>query len=162
MIRLEKLRSCLKDERGVSAIEFAFLAPILATLILGIIDLSTGLSHRFTLQQALNRSLEMVQANRVQTGPQGGTLDYSFLRQEVATAADVPLADVTLTNWRECDGARQSTPEGICPDVPATATTPARPADTARYLELTVTKEFRGKVYLKPVVLRANAAVRVQ
>ena len=56
---MRRLLSSLRhDERGVSAVEFAFLIPILATLILGIIDLSTALSQRFTLQQAVNRSLE--------------------------------------------------------------------------------------------------------
>jgi hypothetical protein len=32
----------------------------------------------------------------------------------------------------------------------------------ARYMELAVTRDFTGKMYLKPVVLRASAAVRVQ
>ena len=150
---MRKLLLCLRrDERGVSAVEFAFLAPILATLILGIIDLSTGLSHRFTLQKAVNRSLEMVQANRVATGPQGGTPNYDFLKQEVATAADVPLGNVTLTKWRECNGVPQSSYEGSCADD----------VDMARYLQLMVTKDFSGKLYLKPVVLRASSAVRVQ
>jgi Flp pilus assembly protein TadG len=146
------LKSFQRDERGVSAVEFAFLAPILATLIMGIIDLSTGLSHRFTLQQAVNRSLEMVQANRVGTGREGGTPDYAFLRQEVATAANVPLANVTLTQYRECNGTRASTYEGACADD----------VDMARYMQLEVTRDFTGKMYLKPVVLRASAAVRVQ
>jgi Flp pilus assembly protein TadG len=146
------LQSLRRDERGVSVVEFALLAPVLATLILGIIDLSTALSHRFTLQQALNRSLEMVQANRVQASSQGGTPDYTFMRQEMATAAGVPLANVTLTQWRECGGARQSSYEGACPDD----------IDTARYLQLAVTREFTGKLYLRPVVLRTSAAVRVQ
>jgi Flp pilus assembly protein TadG len=140
-----------RDERGVSAVEFGFLIPILATLILGIIDLSSGLQHRFTLQQAVTRSLEIVQANRVAANSSGAP-DYSFLRQEVATAANVPLANVTLRQFRECNGAPATPYDGNCADD----------TDTARYLELTATRNFSGKLYLKPIVLTATSSVRVQ
>ena len=151
MTMLRLLQSLRRDERGVSAIEFAFLIPILATLILGIIDLSSGLQQRFTLQQAVNRSFEIVQANRVAANS-SGTPDYEFLRQEVATAANVPVGNVTLNRFRECNGARQAVFTDSCDDG----------VDMARYLELIVTKDFRGKMYLKPIVLRASATVRVQ
>jgi hypothetical protein len=118
-------------------------------MILGIIDLSTGLSQRFSLQQAVNRSLEIVQANRVAANAQG-TQDYSFLKTEVTTA--VPSATVTLTQWLECDGAKQASYTGTC----------GAGEDTARYLELRATRDFRGKIYLKPVTLVATSAVRVQ
>lgn len=150
---MRRLLSSLRhDERGVSAVEFAFLIPILATLILGIIDLSTGLQQRLTLQQAVNRSLEIVQANRIAVGAGRTTPDYAFLRQEVATAASVPLANVTLNQWRECNGTRRDPYEESCDDG----------VDMARYLELVVTRDFRGKIYLKPIVLRAASTVRVQ
>jgi Flp pilus assembly protein TadG len=162
MTRLRRLAALQHDERGVSAVEFALLAPVLATLILGIIDLSTGLSHRFTLQQAVNRSLEIVQANRVQRGREGGTPDYDFLRTEVAAAAGIPVADVTLTQWRECDGARATTFEGSCPDRLNAATNTVEPADTARYIQLRATRSFTGKVYAKRMTLQATSSVRVQ
>jgi Flp pilus assembly protein TadG len=156
MIRVRLLSSLRHDERGVSAVEFAFLIPILATLILGIIDLSTGLQHRFTLQQAVNRSLEIVQANRVAANSTG-TPDYDFLRQEVATAANVPVGNVTLNRFRECNGVRATN------FVAASSTEEcASDADTARYLELIVTRDFRGKMYLRPIVLRASSTVRIQ
>ena len=146
------LLSLKSDERGVSAVEFGFLIPILGTLILGIIDLSTGLQHRMTMQQAVNRSLEIVQANRIAVGAGRTTPDYDFLRQEVATAANVPVANVTLNQWRECNGTKRDPYEESCDDG----------VDMARYLELVVTKDFRGKMYLKPIVLRAASTVRVQ
>jgi Flp pilus assembly protein TadG len=152
MSRRTWLRPLLCDERGVSAVEFAFLIPILSVLILGIIDLGSGLSQRFTLQQAVNRSLEMVQANSVDTGTEGGTPDYSFLKTEVAAAAGVSEGNVTLTQWLECNGTRQGSYTGTC----------ASDQDTARYLELRVTKAFKGKMYLKTTNLVATSAVRVQ
>jgi Flp pilus assembly pilin Flp len=143
------MSSLRRDERGVSAVEFAFLIPVLATLILGIVDLSTGLSHRFSLQQAVNRSLEMVQANRVPVGATG-TQKYDFLETEVKAA--VPSATVSLEKWLECNGTKQGSFEGSCADG----------QDTARYLQLRATRVFRGKMYLKPITLVATSAVRIQ
>ena len=146
------LKPLPRDERGVSAVEFAFLAPILSVLIVGMIDFSSAISQRFTLQQAVNRSLEMIQANRAPVGAAGGSPNYSFLKQEVATAASIPLANVTMNQWLECNGTKQGSFTGTCADN----------ADTARYLELKATKEFRGKMYLKSFTLAATSAVRVQ
>jgi Flp pilus assembly protein TadG len=148
----KSFRFWLKDDRGVSAIEFAMIAPVLAVLLLGIIDLSSALSQRFTLQQAVDRSLEIIQANRVAVGAQGGSPDYSFLKAEVATAAKVPEANVTLTQWLECKGVKQGSYTGACADY----------VDTARYLELQVTKPYKGKMYLRSTNLIATQSVRVQ
>ncbi|HEY0148316.1 MAG TPA: TadE/TadG family type IV pilus assembly protein [Allosphingosinicella sp.] len=145
------LQPLRRDQRGVSAVEFAFLAPILSVLIVGMIDFSSGISQRFTLQSAVNRSLEMVQANRVAVNA-AGTADYSFLKQEVATAANIPLANVTLEQWLECNGAKQGSYTGTCADN----------TDMARYLELKATKPFRGKMFIKSITLTAKSAVRVQ
>jgi Flp pilus assembly protein TadG len=145
------LRPLLKDEKGVSAVEFAFLAPILAVLIMGIIDFSQGISQRFTLQQAVTRSLEMVQANRAPVNS-AGTADYSFLKQEVATAADIPAANVTFDQWLECGGVKQGSFTGTCPDD----------TDMARYLQLKATKPFAGKMFIRSITLSATSAVRIQ
>ena len=56
---IRKLRG---DERGVSVVELGLVAPVLALMIAGIIDLSQGLAQRFAMQQAVNRSLELVLA----------------------------------------------------------------------------------------------------
>jgi Flp pilus assembly protein TadG len=151
MSKRMSLRHWLKDERGVSAIEFAMVAPILATLILGIIDFSSAMSQRFSLQQAVNRSLEIVQANRISAGPQGGTPNYDFLKAEVTAA--VPGATVTLDQWLECNGSRGG--RSYTDEC-------AAGQDTARYLQLRASRVFQGKMYMKPITLVATSAVRVQ
>ena len=146
------LRALRRDQRGATVAEMGFLLPILAVMVAGIIDLSAGISERFSLQQAINRSLEMVQANRPTiTLPNSSTVDYTFLRQEVATAAKVPVASVTLTQWLECNGAERPF-DGSC----------LASEDTARYLRLRVNKNFVGKLYVKTVPLEATGAVRIQ
>jgi Flp pilus assembly protein TadG len=147
------LRRLRRDESGASLVEMGFLLPILAVMIAGIIDLSMGISERFSLQQSLNRSLEIVQANRPSiTNMQNNTVNFDYLRQEVATVAGVTLDKVTLNQWLECNGVRQGSYNGVC----------LANQDIARYVELTVTKNYVGKLYVKTVPLRASAAVRVQ
>jgi Flp pilus assembly protein TadG len=147
------LRALRRDEQGTTLVEMGFLLPILAVMIAGIIDLSMGISARFSLQQSVTRSLEMIQANRPSiTNMQSNTVNYDFLKQEVAAAAGVGVDKVTLNQWLECSGVRQSSYTGTC----------AATQDTARYIELVVTKNYVGKLYVKTVPLRATAAVRVQ
>jgi len=53
MIRLfRRLRS---DERGAAVIELALTAPILATLVIGIVDISNAYSRQLSLEQAAPR-----------------------------------------------------------------------------------------------------------
>jgi Flp pilus assembly protein TadG len=149
---LRVVRPIAEDRRGVSMIEFGFLAPVLAVLIGAIIDLSMGLSHVFTLQQSLDRSLQVVQANRPQQSAQASSVDLSYLKQEVATAAGVTEDKVVMTRWLECNGVKQTNYDGSCADG----------ADTARYVDLRVTKDYVGKMYLKTFPVTASAAVRIQ
>lgn len=148
----ETIRRALRDRRGVSMIEFALLAPVLAVLMGAMIDLSMGLSHVFSLQQSLNRSLEIVQANRPQQNATASDVDFTYLTQEVASAAGVPVSKVVVTRWLECNGVKQSSYNGTC----------ASTADTARYVDLRVTKDYVGKMYLKTFPVTASAAVRIQ
>lgn len=147
-----KAGSLAADERGIAIIEFAYLLPFLALLVGGIIDLSTGLADRFTMQQAVNRSLEIIQANRPQIINGQTEVDYSFLVTETATAANVTADKVTLTKWLECSGTKKTNYNDSC----------AAGEDTARYLELKVAKNFVGKLFVKTVPITASGAVRIQ
>ena len=46
------------DKRGTAAIELALIAPILATRVVGIVDLSRGYSMKLQLEQAAQRAIE--------------------------------------------------------------------------------------------------------
>lgn len=163
-LMLQRLRACLgtirSDERGVAFVEFAFLVPIFALFVLGIIDLAQGVSHRFTMQQAVNRSLELllVRAPTIVVRPPGqGTtpsdVDYTYIRQEAATAANVPIAQVTATRFILCNGVAPAS---------ATATTCPTNQQQATYLRVTLTKPFTGRFYLGTVPLTVTGSMRLQ
>ena len=105
-----RLKPLGRDERGASMVEFALFAPILAVMVMGISDVSMGYSRKLTLEQAAYRTLERVAVGSVKS-------DYSYLRPEAAAAAEVPVANVTVENWLECDGIRQPAFDGVCPET---------------------------------------------
>lgn len=144
--------SLARDERGTSLIEFGFLAPFLALLTMGVIDLSQGLAERFAIQQAVNRGLELIQARPAYAEADSDDVDYGFVKTEVATAAGVPESQVTLTRWLECDGANAGDVNGTCPGGQA----------SARYLRVRVTKNFEGEFYYDSIPMAASGTLRTQ
>ncbi len=146
------LTSLARDERGTSLVEFGFFVPLMAVLAMGIIDLSRGLAERFALQQAVNRSLELVQARPAVAAANATDLDYSYVKTEAASAAGVPEDNVTLTRWLECNGVEQDDPAGTC----------AAGTDTARYLRVRIVKNFQGDFYYQTIPMTATGALRTQ
>jgi Flp pilus assembly protein TadG len=149
---MKRIMTLARDERGTSLIEFGFLAPFLALLTMGVIDLSRGLAERFAIQQAVNRGLELVQARPAVADANSGDVDYSFVKTEVAAAAGVPESKVTLTRWLECDGG----------DPKDVNTTCAGGQAVARYIKVRVTKNFTGQFYYDTIPMAASGTLRTQ
>jgi hypothetical protein len=80
--------------------ELAIAAPVLLILMAGVVDLGRGLTERYRLQQAVNRSLEMAQT--------GNDATYEFLAVEAAEAANVPVSEVIQEQWIECNGTKKA------------------------------------------------------
>ena len=143
------LRRLKRDARGTSVIEFALVAPILGVLVVGIADYARGFSERFALEAAAHRALE-------RAGVGSTYSDYSFVRQEAATAAGVPLENVTLDNWLECDGTRMSLYSAACADG----------QQVTRYLHVKIVKTFEPNFKwtrsAEPIRIQGDAAVRLQ
>lgn len=144
--RLARIRG---DARGVSMLEFGLFFPFLALMLLGTIDLARGLAVKFGLDQATQRTIELATlGNRP-------LADYSFLRTEAATAAGVPVAQVTLDQWLECDNARQASFSGACTGT----------QQSARYITITVYKDHRPTFEWIPILGRlataANGTIRI-
>jgi Flp pilus assembly protein TadG len=148
-----------RDERGATIIEFGFLVPILALLVMGIIDLSRGLSERFTLEQAVARSLELAQSRNaspvVQAADETPEEAYKFVFDEALAAAGTG-AVVTPRLWRECDGVETAPFSGKCP-----AKADGSNSDTARYLKIHITKTYQGEYFLGAATTIASGSVRV-
>lgn len=99
MIRV--LNSLRHDERGASVIELALVAPFLATLVIGVVDISNGYSAKLQLEQAAQRSIE-----KAMNGDKTADL-FDTLQAEAEAAADVDEAAVEVRYWLECNGVSQ-------------------------------------------------------
>ena len=117
----------LRDSRGVSVIEFGLLAPILAFVIMGIIDVAQAYSRKMAIEQAVDRALEKAAVGVVQT-------DYTFLKTEVKNALpDLATTGITVTTWMQCDTTTKSNFQDAC-GFRANGSA----EETSRYVKITV------------------------
>ena len=146
--RASRRRSLAADERGTSVVELAFVAPILSLLTMGIIDLSGAFSRRMELTQGANRALERLASDDFDV-PQdaNGEPTYSGIAEDAAAAAGVPVEQVEVIGWLECDGVEQDEDVETCPaDTSADCTVPTPPAHcepvVARYVQIRIEDDF--------------------
>lgn len=120
------VRSFAADERGASVIELALVMPVLASMLIGMVDISRAYSAKLQLEQAAYRAVEKVQQYQTTEST------YSTLYTEAATAAGVATSAVTVDYWLECNGTRQAVYDSVCPSGQA----------YTRYVTVSIQKMF--------------------
>jgi len=155
---MARLRRLGRDARGVSVIEFAYIAPILMLFMLGIVDASRAYAAKLTLDQTVYRALEKATVGTNQT-------DYtSILTTEVQNTSGYSASDtITVSQWLECDlnGTK------LAYDAACTGT-----QQSTRYVQLRVDRVFAptfnyGKWFLGAgsngqITLSSTHTVRMQ
>ena len=93
---LQRFRRFARDRRGVSAVEFAFMAPLLITLYLGCVEISDGVSadRKVSLTAAAIANLS-AQVTTISSGDMTNILDAS-------SAIIAPYSDSNLTIVVSC------------------------------------------------------------
>ena len=124
---MRRLRSLVRDERGTSLIEMAMVAPVFATLLVGMVDISRAYSAKLQLEQAAQRSIEKVQQY------QATSSTYATLYTEAADAAGVRVQDVTVDYWLECNGTRTADYTSSCTTGQA----------YSRYITVSIDKDYQ-------------------
>ncbi len=150
MTRLFSLR---KNDRGTVTIELALIAPILATMLIGLVDIGTAFSHKLRLEQIANRAIEKVQQD-------GFDATWEATLEAEAAAAAGPGATADLTYWLECNGARVGTYTAGC----------AAGVPIARYVQVEVVRShtpiiaanFTGSNADGTMTVRGIAGIRTQ
>jgi Flp pilus assembly protein TadG len=112
--RLQTLR---RDKRGAVIIEFAFVAPILALLTIGVVDMSNAFGKKLMLEQSAQRSIEKIMqttgeltveetiANEAVCQYNGTNNDGSCKTSPITTA------NVTVAHRLECNGVLTTDPD---------------------------------------------------
>jgi Flp pilus assembly protein TadG len=158
---IRKLSKLCADDRGTSLIEMALATPLLAAVLMGMVDLSRAYSERLQLEQATQRAIEKVFNN------QTASTSYNTLKAEGVSAAQdagfttVTASDVTIDYWLECNGTRQTNYDTSCTGGQI----------QSRYLNVAIQKKFTpyfGTQYFPGAnsdgtfTLRADSGIRTQ
>jgi Flp pilus assembly pilin Flp len=179
----QRARALARDERGASIVELALLTPLLATMMLGMVDLGQALAVQHDLQRAANRAVELANTRIVSIDPSATLASYEFVRLEAVNAAGVDDGDVTLSRWRECNNVVQPAENynGVCDNAEDEAGDPILdeagnpvPQEVARYLKVEISSTYEPMFSFGPIALSsaadadgnipisASAAVRIQ
>ena len=121
------VRNLRRDQRGIAIIEMALVAPILALVVVGMVDVSNGYSKKLQLEQAAQRTIERAQQTVI-SSTMGETL-----KAEGAEAAGVDPSKVKVEWWLECSGLRANDYDAPC----------ARGETPARYLNVSIEDDYK-------------------
>lgn len=105
---IRRLNQLGRDKRGAAIVELAVVAPMIALLTVGIVDLSNGFSRKLKIEQAAQRSIE-----KIMNTSASDTIEAT-LAAEAAAQGDVPLDQVQVSYRLECDGTKTDAAE--CPE----------------------------------------------
>jgi Flp pilus assembly pilin Flp len=94
MKRILKLR---RDKRGVATIELALFSPILASMIIGVVDMSNAYSRKLACEQAAQRAIEKVMQTTGEETP------AATIIAEASEQANIDPSKVTVSYRLECD-----------------------------------------------------------
>lgn len=117
-----------RERAGNVTIELGLLAPILAAMLIGLIDLSTAYSDKLRLEQIAQRAIEKVMQNSFLPS------QVATLETEAETAAGAG-SDATVTYWLECNAVRMT-------GASAYATGCPEGEQYARYVQISITKDY--------------------
>ena len=95
------------DQKGTATIELAIATPVLLMFALGGIDLALGYVHKLEVQQYAQIGADYVMSE-METVP----TDVE-IKARVHEGSGVPLGDITVERWIECDGEKNSLPACI-------------------------------------------------
>lgn len=140
------LRNLRRDDRGAAVIELALAAPILATMVIGIVDISNAYSRKLALEQAAQRAIEKI----MQT-TDDDTVDTTVTK-DIEEAAGVPTANITMTTKLFCTNRSSG---AVTQKAAFTDDCDGATEWESRYIEITVVDEFQP---MFPIKFGANAA----
>ena len=138
------------DERGAAIIELALIAPVLALMVIGIVDMSNAFSRKLALEQGAQRAIEKIMQT-TGTSTVEGTLKTEAVCQVNGTNSDgtcksspITASNVTVTYRLECTdsgGARTTQTSTDATTFDGFTCAPGTVSD-ARYIEILVTDKY--------------------
>ncbi|MFA6220374.1 MAG: TadE/TadG family type IV pilus assembly protein [Erythrobacter sp.] len=101
------LTALLRNRRGNATLELAFVTPVLLVMSLASVDVALGFVHRMTVQEQAQVGADYV-FSKMEEIPL-----KSEIALEIHNATGVPLSDITVSSWIECDNVKKPL-ESLC------------------------------------------------
>lgn len=146
-------------DRGVSALEFALVSPVLLFVMLAIADFGFALEQSIRLEAAVRAGAQTVV---------GGTYNETKIRQAVSAnllewrlTTDTPAGNVTLTPTLvcRCPGTNGTVFNCTTGDPEATC---GSPGDFNEYISITATRPYSALFIFPFSTLRGNVELRLR
>ena len=150
-----------RDKRGAVIVELAIVAPVLALLVIGVVDMSNAFSRKLGLEQGAQRALEKIMQTTDDT-----TVEKTLANEAVCQVngmnsdgscktSPITTSNVTVTYRLECtDSAGSTTAQSNTdPDVFNAYKCPTGSTE-ARFISVRVTDKYTP---LFPVTFGLNA-----
>jgi Flp pilus assembly protein TadG len=125
---LARFSSLLADKAGVAVTELALVAPVLAVMTIGIVDISNAYSRKLALEQGAQRAIEKIMQTTANDTVEG-TLASEAVCQVNGMNSDgtcktspITTSNVTVSWRRECTTAGSFTTTAAGTTTPATYT----------------------------------------
>lgn len=107
---IRRLRQLMRDRSGTATIELALCAPILATMVIGVTDISIAYGKKLELEQAAQRAMEKVMQTTGEDTPEDTIKKEAVCQYNgtddggVCLTAPITADDVAVTYSLTCDG----------------------------------------------------------
>ena len=148
---MKRFITLLRDRAGTVTIELAMVAPILAAMLIGLIDISNAYSAKLRLEQVSQRTVEKVMQTSFKVA------DADTLKAEAEAAAGTGTT-ATVTYWLECDG----TPKTGSTAAAAYASGCQDGEQYARYVQVSIAKPHSALIWNQSWNITGVAGIRVQ
>ena len=149
MMNINRFRALHRDTRGAAVIELALIAPVLALMVIGIVDMSNAFSHKLALEQGAQRAIERIMQTTASDTVEN-TVKAEVVCQVNGTntngtckTSPITTSNVTVTYRLECttSGGTMTTQTNT-DSVAFDALTCATGSTDARYIEVLVTDNY--------------------
>jgi Flp pilus assembly protein TadG len=140
-----------RDSRGTAVIELSLVAPVLALLVVGIVDMGNAFSHKLALEQGAQRAVEKIMQTTGTDTVENTLADE--VRKQVngvdangdALADPISASEVTVDFTLECtdtDGAITTMPAQTDPALFDAQTCANETDKESRYIAVTVQDDY--------------------
>ena len=156
---MERLVKLWREDRGAAIIELAIVAPVIALMTVGVVDLSNGFNDKLKIEQAAQRSIEKVMQTTGITDVETtiateAICQFNGTMPDGVTCKSAPLtaANVTVTHSLYCNNG--ATPETDV-DCPTGQT-------ESKWIKVTVWTEYTPLFPLHFTGIDANGKYRIE